>query len=1091
MSNFARLLACLMVWVWSLGQAWAKPADPPISQDSLRGLAEPRFESVGAGIIPRDVVASLAQDRAGFIWIGTGDGLVRHDAYHFRPQERASARPAARNLGWLRAILPGRDGRLWIGSETDGLLVYDPLTEQVSHLNPERRSPDRAGPPPAPLATVRALAEDRDGAIWVGTLGAGLDRFNPTNGEFQHHRHAKQAGSLDDDRVQALLADSQGTLWVGTWSGLSRRIKGSDRFEPVLSELAGQTVQAIFEASDGRIWVGTQQGKLAVLDPDSLRGTLLADAALQRGASGRGAVNSIVEVAGGQIWVGHAAGIDVHQVRSTELLRPLRHRPGRSAGLAGDEVVQLLVDRAGWVWVGGFGLGLQRHNPANQSIWVREADQAPASPLRSADVRSLLQLDNGEIWAATHGGDVARLDPALRVIGALRPQPQGAPKDRSAVALLQATRITAMVQVGSKDLAESKGQGAEAGTIWLGAESLLYQYDRAGRQLRTLPHGGGQTRRLLVGSEGSLWIGAADGLYRLAPGAERTERVIQGDGQALSGEIHVMAEALDHSLWVGSMKGLFRIPPGAQHLEALQAQAGAELGNPVVLGLLFDSRQTLWVDTAVAGLHRMKTWDGERASFERISERHGIVNRPYGANLLEDRRGRIWTQMHVYDPVSGRLDYLTATDGIDIGTPWFFSFTKTQDGRMLFGGAKGVAVVEPERFDRPAHAPPLAVAELRVNGERQQAGPMQNGLLLRPEQRSFSVEFAVLDFSMAGSSRYAYRLQGFDPDWIETGADLRVASYSNLSPGDYLLRVRAQNRSGVASEQELAIAVKVLPAWWQQWWFSIALLIVSGALIFGLVQLRTRQLRARQGWLERKVRERTAALEEASLSDPLTGLRNRRFLTQHIEADVSLSLLRYQAGGARAMAGQQDAKAVDGADLLFFLLDIDHFKQINDQFGHAAGDAVLQQMRGRLQQVFRESDYLLRWGGEEFLIVARDSTRAQAADLAARACAVVSEQPFQLDDGRLLSKTCSVGFACYPLAPDAPAALDWSTVIDLADAALYQVKRGGRNGWLGAIACSGSDVASLQRAAHQPWSQWAESGGLQVAGSWVPSAAAD
>jgi ligand-binding sensor domain-containing protein len=95
---------------------------PPASPDAGNPLVEPRFESVGVGIIPRHVVPTVAQDRAGFMWIATGDGLVRFDGYRFRPQARKTADPAARNLGWIRALLAGRDGRLWIGTESDGLV---------------------------------------------------------------------------------------------------------------------------------------------------------------------------------------------------------------------------------------------------------------------------------------------------------------------------------------------------------------------------------------------------------------------------------------------------------------------------------------------------------------------------------------------------------------------------------------------------------------------------------------------------------------------------------------------------------------------------------------------------------------------------------------------------------------------------------------------------------------------------------------------------------------------------------------------------------------------------------------------------------
>ncbi|MCV2370353.1 ligand-binding sensor domain-containing protein [Roseateles oligotrophus] len=1012
-------------------------------------LAEPRFESVGADAIPRGVVASLAQDSAGFIWVGTGDGLVRHDGYRFRPQERSSEIAAERNLGWLRALLPARDGRLWIGTESDGLAVFDPLTGQISSycFEPNKgRASDQAK---TALATITALAEDADGAIWVATLGAGLHRFDPVAKSFRHFR---QATGLPDDRVQSLLVDGQGTLWVGGWTGLSRRLKGSDRFESIKGPdamLVGQLVQSLFQAADGRLWVGTGRGEVAVLD--------VLDAAdgkgrrLPIGGKDRGAINSIVESSDGRVWLGHAAGIDVHEAKSTLLLQQLRHDPLKRGGLAGETVIKLLIDRAGWIWVGGLGLGLQRHNPANQSIWVRSAD-GPAEPgadrrlFQQANVGALLQLRSGDILAAGRVKGLTQLDAGLQGMRSLPSQ----------------GRIGAMAQMAD-------------GKVWLATNAEMSQLDGRLRPLRKLAHAGGEARRLLAGSDGSLWLGTSDGLHVLRPSAAGLQRIALPAGEVFAGEVHSLAEAPDHALWVGAMSGLFRLASGETVLRPVASPADAGLGKPSVIGLLFDSKNRLWVDTGVSGLHRMKSWDGALASFERISERHGIVNKPFGANLLEDGRGRIWTQMNVYDPATDRLDELSATDGLDIGTPWFFSYTKTADGRFLFGGSKGVAVVVPELFDRSTYAPPLVVSELRINGERQQVGQLQDGLRLSPQQRSFSLEFAALDYSNPGRSRYAYRLQGFDPGWIETSADLRVASYSNLSPGDYVLRVRAHNRSGVASEQQLAIKVKVLPAWWQQWWFHAALLALVAAAIAALVRWRTGLLRRRQTWLENKVRERTAELEVSSLTDPLTGLRNRRFLAQQIEADVALTLRRHES--------PKQGDASDDIDLIFFLLDIDHFKQINDLLGHAAGDAVLRQIRVRLQSVFRDSDYLVRWGGEEFLIVARETSRLHAAELAERACRAIAELPFELDDGSHLSKTCSLGFACFPLAPNAQRAIDWNATVNLADAALLAVKRAGRKGWLGVLNAKVDSAQALSERLHQPMADWLASGELELARS--------
>ncbi|MFZ6675199.1 diguanylate cyclase domain-containing protein [Undibacterium sp. Xuan67W] len=197
-------------------------------------------------------------------------------------------------------------------------------------------------------------------------------------------------------------------------------------------------------------------------------------------------------------------------------------------------------------------------------------------------------------------------------------------------------------------------------------------------------------------------------------------------------------------------------------------------------------------------------------------------------------------------------------------------------------------------------------------------------------------------------------------------------------------------------------------------------------------------------------------LEEASLTDPLTGLKNRRFLSQNIEADVALSVRSYQASSQSSSQFQLQSSLTSDetpgpkdTDLLMFLVDLDHFKQVNDKYGHAAGDAILVQIRQRLQQVFRDSDYLIRWGGEEFLIVARGTSRDRAEELAERVRNIVAEIPFQLEGDLFIGQTCSIGFACFPFVKAYPRAIDWQDVIDIADIALYSAKHSGRNGWVG------------------------------------------
>ncbi|HEY5801352.1 MAG TPA: sensor domain-containing diguanylate cyclase, partial [Burkholderiaceae bacterium] len=202
-------------------------------------------------------------------------------------------------------------------------------------------------------------------------------------------------------------------------------------------------------------------------------------------------------------------------------------------------------------------------------------------------------------------------------------------------------------------------------------------------------------------------------------------------------------------------------------------------------------------------------------------------------------------------------------------------------------------------------------------------------------------------------------------------------------------------------------------------------------------------------------------LEEVSLTDPLTGLRNRRFLFQHLEADVAMSLRRYDD---LAKNGAEDDDTAPGRDLVFFMVDLDHFKQINDLHGHGAGDMVLIQMRERLREVFRESDYLIRWGGEEFLVVARGTHRSEARAVAERVRLAVTGREFQLADDQTLAATCSIGYACFPFFPALPRLVAWPQVVELADQGLYMAKHAGRNGWAGlAGGRSGAPDGAFQR----------------------------
>ncbi len=996
------VLACLLL----LGLAGAAPA------------LETQFRSVA---VPQRLVPAIAQDGDGFIWLATGQGLMRYDGYRLRPLEAPGERVAERNLGWIRALIASRDGGLWIGSESQGLLRQRPGAAQAERHGGKGWA-------------IRAIAEAGDGGLWVGSLGQGLQRYLPAEQRFEPQELAWRG--QPERRVLALRLLRDGSAWAGHWHGLARRA-ADGRWQSVELPDApeGATVLALAEDEAGRLWFGTQDGGIGVVERDGRPRWL-------RRNLGR-AVQALVQGSEGWLWAGTKKGLLALDPLDGATLRELHHDPRLPGGLAGDDISSLLVDREGALWVAGYGLGLQRlqRHPA---FAVRGADAEGL--LNAADIRALLPLPaRDELLVTTQTGHVMRLDARPGAgLATLGRWPRGGPAG----------------------IVEALAAGRD-GEIWLAQAGRLQRHAADGRLLASWVLPGGRAQRLLWRANGELWAAMQDGVYRLAgTQALRPER-LPLDGQALIGPIHALIEDGDETLWLGGQAGLLRWEQGG--LRRVEGAPGEPLGTPIVIGLLRGRDGRLWVDTPVSGLHRLRSFDAQgRARFERISERHGVEGR-FGGNLQEDAQGRIWSQLLVYDPAADRIDGFGPAEGADFGTFWFFASAALADGRLLFGGSRGLLVVNPAAYRPQASAPALRIAALQIDGEAR-ALPSEGPLSLPAGTQSLALEFAALDYADPGALRYRYRLIGLDERWTEVDAGSRTLRLNRLAPGRYQLQLQASRHATLWGDEQLQLEIAQRPAWWQTAWARAGAAAAALLLFWALLQWRTRQLRQRELALQALVEQRTAELREASLTDALTGLRNRRYLQTRLDEDLRRCLRRHRPPAAPG----------PDADLLLMLLDIDHFKRINDEHGHAAGDAVLVQFAQRLRGLFRDTDSLIRWGGEEVLALVRDSNRERAPELAERVLAAMRDEPFRLDDGREVRVSVSIGFAAFPLDPALPRAWDWQACLDLADAGLYAAKAAGRDRYRGALRANGVRPEMLVRMAEawlrEPRIEWSEGG---------------
>lgn len=1047
----------IRLWLYAVFlQAWPAFCASP-QQPELKFIQALTNNSIMDG-----VVTVVAQDAQGYIWAGGATGVARFDAYDFVRFPLRKSPADAEVISSVTAIAPGKDGRLWLGLASAGLVALDPRTGRSEFFRHDAANPASLG-----AGVVRAIVPDGGGGFWIALVDGGLDHFQPSTRTFVHRRAA--SGGVPDDRIQALLLDSRGDLWSGGAGGVLRMARGIGKFARVLRDpadearLARQMVVQLQEDSAGRVWAGTANGALLIVDPASGTVQWLAD-----GGNGQaGAVNAIAEAGGGQVWIGRSNGIEIRAAGSGALLRQVRHMRGREGTLAAPDVRGIVRDRSGVLFIGTYGGGVQRHVPPLPGISIH----APAlgDPWADPSIRSIAEMRGGEIWLGRADRGVTVVDQALNVTGNIALPGQ----------LLDGGASAAPVG--------ALAQGPD-GHVWVGADDGLYEFSAERRFLRAYAAPGGRLRRLLFGRDGVLWIGSRNGLLRRAPGAAELAPVLQAAGGPLSGNVDAVVEDPSGRIWIGNTMGLYWIDGATGLAHKVVATPAPADGNFAVKGMLADAGG-LWIDSD-GGRFRVDRFDGRQARYTLAIDSKGPEGHAIGANLLVDAAGRIWTHRGVHYPAERRYDEFSTADGVDFGTGWFRAYAQLRDGRMLFGGAAGLLLVEPDKYTGWTYRPPVVVTALSVGGQPVQLPP-DGALRIAPPQRSFRAEFSALDYSAPERNRYRYRLHGYEPAWRTAGANLRVASYDNLPPGDYTLQVQGSNRNGAWSDAMASLKVTVLPAWWETWWARAAMLALACTAVAGLVQWRTLRLRRREEELALRVAERTAQLQEvsaalevksqalelASLTDPLTGLHNRRFLSEHIEADIAQSVRRHEDSLRDGVA------PADNADLIFFLIDIDYFKQVNDQYGHAAGDAVLRQMRRRLLTTFRESDFVIRWGGEEFLVVARGTHRRKAVELAERARAAVADEPFKLPDGTDLPKTCSIGYACFPPSRHLPQGADWQAVVEIADAALYVVKNRGRNGWYGVTSVDIRDLGSLRHLLRLPLAVWEEEGGATIGDS--------
>jgi diguanylate cyclase (GGDEF)-like protein len=994
-----------------------------------------------AGLSQGSVMA-IAQDGAGFMWFGTEDGLNRYDGTDLLHFVRNRTDHHSLPSNYVSALATDTEGRLWVGTGGGGVVWRDP---EDGRFRPPAGQQGQAVLDPQ--GQVRALAVAPDGRLLIATRDTGLKVLEPATGVTREYRSdPTDPTSLSDDSVFAVTTDAGGAVWIGTQSGLDRLDPATGRlvrFGDQLRELAGSRaavpVSALTADARGTLWIGTSAG-LYRFDPPSGLLQLLRHKPGDAASLPDDRVTALLEDDGQRLWVGTVGGLALLDRRS-DRFSVYRHDPSIPSSLPDSHVVRLFQDRGGLVWVGTKSGGAAYWNPRSWSFGHHRTGETALD-----NVAAFAEDSRGRLWIGSFGGGLAMIDRQDgRVTRYLHdPARPGSIGDNNVMALL----------VDRED-------HVWYGTMVTGLERLDPATGRVTRF--SGPHGGRTSlpargvMSLLQDSRGRIWVGTyGAGLCMLEPASGGTRCWGVAEDGLSSDRATALAEDRAGLIWIGTDGGgLNVLDPASGRVRHFHHSPDdpRSLSANTIYAVHADDRNVVWVGTRGGGLDRVNgsPFGPGEVSFDSFSELQGLPNSTvYGVET--DVAGRLWLSTNrglaTLNPADGRVQSFRRGHGLQSDEFNFGAHYRSPSGELFFGGPNGYNAFYPERLRFNERPPPVVLTAFLKFNEPAAPGVapdrlQQVDLDYRDDVVTFG--FAALDFAAPPENAYAYKLEGFDQDWVETRGS-RQATYTNLAGGNYVFRVRAANSDGRWNDEGVALAVNVAHPPWLRWWAYALYAAAGGLLMLGIWAGQHRKLQREAAYSRRletevaerveEIAQRNAELElandklrEASLTDPLTGLGNRRSLREIVGALLS---------------GDHEP----ATRFVLMIVDLDHLKPINDQYGHDGGDRVLVQIAEILRHMCRASDRIFRWGGDEFVVLCRDADLDSAAILAERIRSAVAKQIFRVGEGAVARTSCSIGFTPYPFIAAAPARLGWEQSLALADAALYRAKRL-RNNWVG------------------------------------------
>lgn len=781
-----------------------------------------RFQRYGVeNGLSQTTIRDMYQDQDGYVWLGTQDGLNRFDGYEFRIYRNDPAKINTMGDNYVVAIEGAATKGFWVATQSGGLALYNSASDDFKRFKADGKFGDLAD------NSISSIKLDANKRFWVATNSGSLQWLDEKQMLFQK----VVAVSADSaGRVKSMLDYRKGLL-ISTRNGIFYLANERSRLQswPTNAPLNIEVETAIRSLDGKEIWVATLEDGLFRFTESGQ----LMQHFMRRDGLADDNVRDLKFDRLGRLWVATFNGLSRIDAPNVPI-KTWRYNEGLGGSLASSRIQSLMEDRDGLMWIGTWLNGVSLFIPRTETFQEITAQSGNVNALPGSAVPGLFVDKDSSLWLGVlEGGGLIHFDLEKGIL------------DR---------------YVNERDKPNSLPQGAiqsiardRKGNIWVATGSGLAKLKPDGKTFevfrnekdnsKSLPYN--TLQRLFVDSQGTLWIGTAGGgLASRCETCNYFDRypVPEGDKYTGNDSVNAIFEDSQGQFWFGLRPGglvkLDRQTGVMQRFRGEPGKAGA-LSHDTVTSIYEDSRNRIWVGTQGGGLNRMVVSPRGDTNFVLYSTKEGMAANAIGG-IAEDTQGNIWASttagLSRVNPEREEIENFGSRDGAQ-GIGYFVgSYGKLPDGRMLFGGLRGVTVFNP--LDVGSQAAPnrseLTALRILKSGERNtekkpyifKTDDSGNHLILEPKADDLSFEFSALSYTDPQALRYSYRMVGVHNEWVETDSLRRLASFNNLEPGDYQFEVKARSPDGQWGEPYV-LPIHLPAPWWATYWAKFAYLVIA------------------------------------------------------------------------------------------------------------------------------------------------------------------------------------------------------------------------------------------------------------------------